>query len=123
MAQRVALCRVLAADPTTILMDEPFGALDEFTRERLNLELLHARHSRILPKDHSFNEGVKTTVFVTHNIGEAVFLSDRVAVMKTSPGRLVSVVDVPLPRPRTVERMRDPLYTECIFDIRERLAL
>ncbi len=112
MQQRTALSRVLVADPAIILMDEPFGALDEFTRERLNLELLRI-----------WEEARKTVVFVTHNIGEAVFLSDRVVVMDTAPGRVDAIVTVPLARPRTVQDMKDPAYTNCIFEIREYLGV
>jgi NitT/TauT family transport system ATP-binding protein len=114
MQQRVALCRVLVSDPSVILMDEPFGALDEFSRERLNVELLRI-----------WEETRKTIVFVTHNINEAVFLSDRVVVMGARPGRVLSVIDVPLgrDRPRTQQIMRDPAFTECVFEVRGLLGL
>ena len=112
MQQRVALARTLIADPNTLLMDEPFGALDEMTRERLNLELL-----RIWEEHH------KTVVFVTHNIGEAVFLSDRVVVMGTRPGRILEVIDISLPRPRSIASLKDPMFTECEFAIRELLGV
>lgn len=112
MQQRVALSRLLISDPHLMLLDEPFGALDEFTREHLNSEL--ARISEY--------EG-KTTLFVTHNIAEAVFLSDRIAVMGTRPGRILDVVDVPLPRPRTSATRRSTAYSETIYRIRETLDL
>jgi NitT/TauT family transport system ATP-binding protein len=112
MQQRVALSRLLVSNPHLMLLDEPFGALDEFTREHLNTEL--ARIS-----DH---EG-KTTVFVTHNIAEAVFLSDRVVVMGTRPGRVLEVVDVPIPRPRLPASRRSPTYNDTIDRIRETLDL
>ena len=114
MQQRVALCRVLVSDPSVVLMDEPFGALDEFSRERLNVELLRI-----------WEDARKTIVFVTHNINEAVFLSDRVVVMGTSPGRVLSVVDVPLgrTRPRTQQMMREPEFTDCVFEVRGLLGL
>lgn len=112
MQQRVALSRLLVSDPKLMLLDEPFGALDEFTREHLNTEL--ARISEY--------EG-KTTIFVTHNIAEAVFLSDRVAVMGTKPGRILDVVEVPLPRPRTAAIRRNKTYSETIYRIRETLDL
>jgi NitT/TauT family transport system ATP-binding protein len=112
MEQRTALCRVLVSDPAIVLMDEPFGALDEFTRERLNVELL-----RIWDATH------KTVVFVTHNIAEAAFLSDRVVVMGTRPGRVLEEVTVPLPRPRTVETMREPKFHETLYRIRDLLGL
>jgi NitT/TauT family transport system ATP-binding protein len=112
MEQRTALCRVLVADPSIVLMDEPFGAVDEFTRERLNIELLRI-----------WEESRKTVLFVTHNIGEAIFLSDRVIVMAAHPGRIVADIAVPLPRPRTVDTMRAPEYHETLYQIRDLLGL
>ncbi len=112
MEQRAALCRVLVADPSIVLMDEPFGALDEFTRERLNVELLRI-----------WEATRKTVVFVTHNIGEAVFLSDRVIVMGAGPGRVLEEVTVELPRPRSVESLRQPAYHESLYRIRDLLGL
>jgi NitT/TauT family transport system ATP-binding protein len=112
MQQRAALCRVLIADPTVILMDEPFGSLDEFTRERLNLELLRV-----------WDEHRKTIVFVTHNIGEAVFMSDRVLVMGTEPGRVLASLEVPFDRPRTPSLLRAPDYTDLVFRIRALLGI
>ena len=112
MRQRVALARLLAHDPRVLLMDEPFGALDEFTRETMNLELL-----RIWEKTK------KTVVFVTHNIGEAVFLSDRIFVMTPRPGRLEGIVEVDLPRPRETAVMREPRYAELVFEIRRMLGV
>jgi NitT/TauT family transport system ATP-binding protein len=110
MQQRVALARVLTYRPKVLLMDEPFGALDEFTRETMNLELM--RLTRPL--------GI-TVVFVTHNISEAVFLSDAVAVMSPRPGRLSGVVDVPFGTERGVDLMRKHEFTELVFEIRELL--
>lgn len=112
MQQRVALSRLLVSDPHLMLLDEPFGALDEFTREHLNAEL-----ARISEYEN------KTTIFVTHNIAEAVFLSDRVAVMGTRPGRILDVVEVPLPRPRVSSLRRNTAYSETIYRIRETLDL
>ena len=112
MQQRVALCRLLVSEPDLMLLDEPFGSLDEFTREHLNTEL-----ARIAEHEH------KTTVFVTHNIREAVFLSDRVAVMGTSPGRILDLVEVDLPRPRVPGSRRLAEYTETVNYIREVLGL
>jgi NitT/TauT family transport system ATP-binding protein len=112
MQQRAALCRLLVANPTLVLMDEPFGALDEFTREKLNLELLRM-----------WDEGGKTFLFVTHNIGEAVFLADRVIVMAAHPGRVIEDVRVDLPRPRGLSALQDPKYGEAVLRIRELLGI
>ena len=112
MQQRVALCRLLVSEPDLMLLDEPFGSLDEFTREHLNTEL-----ARIAEHEH------KTTVFVTHNIREAVFLSDRGAVMGTKPGRILDLVEVDLPRPRLPSCRRLAEYTETVNYIREVLGL
>ncbi|WP_426244624.1 ABC transporter ATP-binding protein [Nocardioides sp. LHG3406-4] len=112
MQQRAALCRVLIHDPDLLLLDEPFGALDEFTRETMNKELLRVHaHTK------------KTTILVTHNISEAVFMSDRIAVMSARPGRLIDVIDVPFGRPRETELMRTQEFADIMFEARALLDL
>ena len=112
MQQRAALCRVLAYDPEVLLLDEPFGALDEFTRERMNLEVLRLWH---------LNE--PAIVFVTHNIGEAVFMSDYVTVMTPCLGCVAEVIEIDLPRPREVSLMKTQRYADYVFEIREILGV
>ena len=111
MQQRAALARTLAYEPELLLMDEPFGALDEFTREAMNFELSELTQQ----------VGI-TSLFVTHNIPEAVFLADRVVVMSPRPGRISGIVEVPFPQPRTVDFMRDPAFTELTFEVRSILS-
>jgi NitT/TauT family transport system ATP-binding protein len=110
MQQRVAIARALAFSPSLLLMDEPFGALDEMTRERMNSEVLSIWE----------RTGI-TVVFVTHSIPEAVFLSSRVAVMSARPGRVTRMVDVDLPRPRGLETRESPRYFNLITEVREAL--
>ena len=110
MQQRVAIARALAFEPSILLMDEPFGALDEMTRERMNSEVL-----RIWERTGT------TIVFVTHSIPEAVFLSSRVVVMSARPGRITKVIDVDLPRPRNEETRESRRYFELVTDVREAL--
>lgn len=107
MQQRVGIARALAIRPEILLMDEPFSALDEFTREKLHDDLL-----RIWRKTN------KTVVFVTHNISEAVYLSDRVCVLSPRPGRLSAVVDIDLPRPRTAKLKSTPEFTALVAKVR-----
>ena len=107
MQQRVSIARALSFDPPLLLMDEPFGALDEMTRERLNLELLRI-----------WEASGSTVVFVTHSISEAVFLSTRVVVISARPGQIVGIVDVDLPQPRTAETREEPRFAELIREVR-----
>jgi NitT/TauT family transport system ATP-binding protein len=110
MQQRVAIARALALDPAILLMDEPFGALDEMTRERMNLELLRI-----------WDRTGTTVIFVTHSIPEAVFLSTRVVVMSARPGRITHIVEVDLPRERNVETREMERYFELVTEVREAL--
>jgi NitT/TauT family transport system ATP-binding protein len=107
MQQRASIVRALAQDPEVLLMDEPFGALDAFTRDEMNLLLLRL-----------WSESRKTIVFVTHNITEAIFLADRVVVMTPRPGRLARIFEIELPRPRTIEMTFEPGFIELIQQIK-----
>jgi NitT/TauT family transport system ATP-binding protein len=110
MQQRVAIARALALQPALLLMDEPFGALDEMTRERLNAEVLRI-----------WEATRKTVLFVTHSIPEAVFLSTRVVVMSPRPGRISHVVEIDLPRPRDDGTRETERYYELVTVVREAL--
>jgi NitT/TauT family transport system ATP-binding protein len=110
MQQRVAIARALALQPALLLMDEPFGALDEMTRERMNSEVLRI-----------WMQTGTTIVFVTHSIPEAVFLSTRVAVMSARPGRITRLVEVDLQQPRNELTREDPRYFELVTEVRESL--
>ncbi|TAH49819.1 MAG: ABC transporter ATP-binding protein [Chloroflexota bacterium] len=110
MQQRVSIARALSFNPPLLLMDEPFGALDEITRERLNAELLDI-----------WSRTKTTIVFVTHSIPEAVFLSTRVVVMSARPGRITQIIPIDLPQPRSGETRESPRYYELITQVREGL--
>jgi NitT/TauT family transport system ATP-binding protein len=107
MQQRASIVRALAQNPGVLLMDEPFGALDAFTRDEMNLLLMRL-----------WSESGKTIVFVTHNISEAIFLADRVVVMTPRPGRLAHIYQIELPRPRTVEVTFEPAFIELVQDMK-----
>lgn len=107
MQQRVNIARAFGIRPEILLMDEPFSALDEFTKEKLHEDLLRI-----------WRQTNKTVVFVTHNIQEAVFLSDRICVLSPHPGRLSAIVDVDLPRPRTLEMKESPHFNELVYEVR-----
>jgi len=112
MQQRVSIARALAFSPSILLMDEPFGALDEITRERMQAELLTIWGGA---------DTDTTVIFVTHSIPEAVFLSDRVVVMSPRPGRIENIVTVDLPRPRDIATRESPRYFELVTVVRESL--
>ena len=108
MRQRVSICRALVHDPGLLLMDEPFGALDAITREQMVMEL-----HRI------WDETRKSVVFVTHDIQEAIFLADRVMVMTPRPGRIAEMIEVDLPRPRSVTTKDSPRFLALVAHVRQ----
>jgi len=110
MRQRAAIARALLHDPKILLMDEPFGALDAMTRDNMNVEL-----ARIAA------EAGKTVFLITHSIAESVFLSDRVLVMSSRPGRIIETIPIDLPRPRSLDIVADPLFAATVLRIRRLL--
>ncbi|MEJ1157473.1 ABC transporter ATP-binding protein [Prosthecomicrobium sp. N25] len=110
MQQRASIARALSFDPRLLLMDEPFGALDEIVRDKLNEQLLRL-----------WRETRKTVVFVTHSIPEAVFLSTRIVVMSPRPGRIIDVIDTELPRERTLDIRETPAFLKVAHRVREGL--
>jgi NitT/TauT family transport system ATP-binding protein len=111
MAQRASICRMLIANPAVLLLDEPFSALDELTRDFMNMEL-----QRICAEQQS------TAFLVTHSLAEAVLLSDRILVMKPRPGRIVEEIVIDLPRPRALEMINTPRFGQIVAHIRELLG-
>lgn len=107
MQQRASIVRALSVDPSLLLMDEPFGALDAFTRDEMNLLI-----------EEIWLETKKTIVFITHSISEAVFLADRIYVMSARPGRLSKVYDIDIPRPRPLEVQAAPHFVELVAEIK-----
>jgi NitT/TauT family transport system ATP-binding protein len=110
MAQRAAICRMLVTEPAVLLLDEPFSALDEISRDFMNMEL-----QRICTEKNA------TAFLVTHSIAEAVILSDRVYVLAPRPGRIAEIVDIDLPRPRTLDMITTPQFGVLVERVRERL--
>jgi NitT/TauT family transport system ATP-binding protein len=110
MAQRAAICRMLITEPAVLLLDEPFSALDELTRDFMNMEL-----QRIC------NETKATAFLVTHSLSEAVIMSDRILVMKPRPGRVVEEVTISLPRPRTLDMINTEEFGRIVAHIRDLL--
>jgi len=110
MQQRASIVRSLSVDPSVLLMDEPFGALDAFTRDEMNLLIQEI-----------WMETKKTIAFVTHSIAEAIFLADRVAVMSARPGRIAEIYDIDIPRPRSIDIQTEPDFIKRVLDIKSRI--
>lgn len=112
MQQRISLARTLMTDPDILLLDEPFGALDEFTRETLNFSLMDIAE-----------QSGKTVVLVTHNISEAVLMSDKVVVLGINPGHVLETIEIDIPKPRTDQVMATKQYAEYVLHIRDLLGV
>ncbi|RHW36704.1 ABC transporter ATP-binding protein [Lysinibacillus yapensis] len=112
MQQRISLARTLMTDPDILLLDEPFGALDEFTRETLNFSLMDIAE-----------QSGKTVILVTHNISEAVLMSDKVVVLGINPGHVLETIDINIPKPRTDQVMATKQYSEYVLHIRDLLGV
>lgn len=112
MQQRAAICRMLITDPQCLLMDEPFGALDEFTREHMNMQVLDLT-----------NRLGRTAILVTHSISEAVFLANRIVVMSARPGRIAGIIQVDLPRDRTPDILTTPAFQHFVEEARRMLHI
>jgi NitT/TauT family transport system ATP-binding protein len=110
MQQRASIVRSLSVDPSVLLMDEPFGALDAFTRDEMNLLIQEI-----------WMETKKTIAFVTHSISEAIFLADRVAVMSARPGRIAEIYAIDIPRPRSIDIQTQPDFIKRVLDIKSRI--
>jgi NitT/TauT family transport system ATP-binding protein len=110
MQQRASIVRSLAVDPSVLLMDEPFGALDAFTRDEMNLLIQEI-----------WMETGKTIAFVTHSISEAIFLADRIVVMSARPGRVAAIYDIDIPRPRQVDIQMRPEFIGRVVEIKRRI--
>jgi NitT/TauT family transport system ATP-binding protein len=110
MQQRASIVRSLSVNPSVLLMDEPFGALDAFTRDEMNLLIQEI-----------WMETRKTIAFVTHSIAEAIFLADRVAVMSARPGRIAEIYDIDIPRPRSIEIQTEPDFIKRVLEIKSRI--
>ena len=110
MQQRASIVRSLSVNPSVLLMDEPFGALDAFTRDEMNLLIQEI-----------WMDTRKTIAFVTHSIAEAIFLADRVAVMSARPGRIAEIYDIDIPRPRSIEIQTEPDFIKRVLEIKSRI--
>lgn len=111
MKQRVAIARALSFEPSILLMDEPFGALDEITRDRLNLELLRIWNEKSC--------AISSIIFITHSVPESVFMSDKIVVLSAEPGKVQQIIEVDLPRPRTTDLKYSGEYLKLVGCIRE----